>query len=206
MAVYKNGLVEITNVRPSVKYYQYMDELYRTLCSLMYMSLEDQLSYLVERYYPDTILEEAKTLITLAENYKSTEQYLTDLVLEASVPSSSDDYVNLTTVHSAKGLEYKTVFVLDLIDGVTPKTEENTDEDNEELRCLYVALTRAKKNLYLFAPRSYRSGGFNTYQTILSHFMNHDDVIATLDTSQSRMYLNRLRQKYNSFYSYPSGF
>ena len=220
MAVYKNGLVEITNIKTSVKYYDYMIELYKVLCSLMYMSLDDQLSYLVEDYYPNTALrtidlsnmstvakkekkdkiarqlEEAKMLIVLAANYKSAEQYLADLILEAVAPKSDEDYVNLTTIHSAKGLEYKTVFVMDLIDGVTPKTEKGTDDDNEELRCLYVALTRAKKNLYLFAPRSYCSGGFNTYQTLLSHFMNYNDVVQTLD-AQNNVALRQMRQQYS---------
>ena len=229
MAVYQNDLSELIKVKSSTKYYPYLEELYRTLCMLRHLPLESQLTFLIESYYPQTMVrtiqlsnresvakkewldkvlrqtEEAKMLITLAENYKTTEQYLIDIVLEATVPSSAEDYVNLTTIHSAKGLEYKVVFVLDLIEGVTPKTQARTDEDNEELRCLYVALTRAKNHLYICVPRSYRSGGCNMYQTVLSHFLNYDDVLTTVDV-QNPIVLRQLRQSYGYFYGYSSNF
>ena len=74
--------------------------------------------------------------------------------------------------------------------------------DNEELRCLYVALTRAKKNLYLFIPKQYQGGGFMTYQTIMSHFINHNNVLDTLDTTKIPSYeMQRVRNKYQSFNS-----
>lgn len=62
--------------------------------------------------------------------------------------------VLLTTMHSAKGLEFNTVFVLNLVDGVIPhhKSIKETDRE-EERRLLYVAVTRAKTNLYLYIPQ-----------------------------------------------------
>lgn len=232
MAVCSGGLDELLNVNPTVKYYPYLQELYTTLYSLTSLPLNKQLEFLIEDYYLNTVLrtidlssrnteakrdwknkvlgqlEEAQMLITLADNYQSTSQYLMDLALEVSAPKSDDDFVNVTTVHSAKGLEYKTVFVLDLIDGVTPKTQAGMEEDNEELRCLYVALTRAKKNLYLFVPKQYRAGGCNLYSTVLSHFINHNDVLKTLDVSNTNDLQTLRTQNYwgNSYGRYSYGY
>lgn len=224
LEVCQHGLHNITNVSPSAKYYKDLEELYRILTRLMSLPLQKQLEFVIDDYYLKTMLrtidlsnrnteaklewrnkvisqtEEAKVLISLADNYQSTIQYLMDLSLEAAIPRDGEDFVNVTTIHSAKGLEYKVVFVLDLIEGVTPKTSENTSEDNEELRCLYVALTRAKKNLYMFVPKQYNGVGFNTYQTTLSHFINYDNVMRTIDTTQIPDYeLKKVRNKYQSF-------
>ena len=55
----------------------------------------------------------------------------------------------LSTVHSAKGLEYDTVYLMDAVDGILPKEGEDTDTE-EERRLFYVAMTRAKQELYIF--------------------------------------------------------
>jgi DNA helicase-2/ATP-dependent DNA helicase PcrA len=56
-------------------------------------------------------------------------------------------------VHSVKGLEFEAVIILDCINGIFPNAdEEGSKEDNEELRCFYVALTRAKERLYFMCP------------------------------------------------------
>ena len=66
----------------------------------------------------------------------------------------SEGKVVISTIHSVKGLEFDTVIVLDCIDGIFPNAPEiGSKEDNEELRCFYVAVTRAKERLYLMCPR-----------------------------------------------------
>src|SRR5699024_4037368 len=71
---------------------------------------------------------------------------------------NSNSNITLSTVHQSKGLEYDSVFVIDLVDGEFPMKpqsldyEERKDEIEEERRLFYVAMTRAKYNLYLIAP------------------------------------------------------
>ena len=66
-------------------------------------------------------IEELKALYVLAKDYKSAKAFLTDAMLDMVVEKENDDSLNLTTIHSAKGLEYKVVFIMDAIDGMTPE-------------------------------------------------------------------------------------
>jgi DNA helicase-2/ATP-dependent DNA helicase PcrA len=66
------------------------------------------------------------------------------------------DKVILSTIHSAKGLEFNTVFIVGVEDGIFPSRAKDSDELEEERRLLYVAVTRAKRNLYI----SYSSSRF----------------------------------------------
>jgi len=103
-------------------------------------------------------------LLTIMQRYGSLGQFLTDMALEppnASTDSnlSTDNPDNnqmiLSTVHSAKGLEWHTVFVIWALDGRFPSVRalDNEDDLEEELRLLYVAATRAKENLFFVYPR-----------------------------------------------------
>jgi DNA helicase-2/ATP-dependent DNA helicase PcrA len=99
----------------------------------------------------------------IAQGFSSRERFLTDLALdppdatsdEAGVPSRDDDYLILSTIHSAKGLEWSQVFVLNVVDGCIPSDlgTGTTDEIDEERRLLYVAMTRAKSQLHLVVPQ-----------------------------------------------------
>lgn len=130
----------------------------------------DQLQRLLNYYYP--ILKEQyddypkrirdlEHLMVMAERYANLEEFLADLTLEppeTSVTevdaSDRDERLVLSTIHSAKGLEWHCVFVLWLVDGRFPSTYAFQDEDGleEERRLLYVAVTRAKRLLYLTFP------------------------------------------------------
>ncbi len=71
-----------------------------------------------------------------------------------------DDGVNLMTFHSSKGLEFDTVFIIDLVEGSVPSNRAKTEEEiEEERRALYVAMTRAKEKLYVLSSRE-RLGRF----------------------------------------------
>ena len=87
------------------------------------------------------------------------ERFLTELTLdppdptsdESGAPHRDDDYLILSTIHSAKGQEWKTVYVLNVVDGCMPSdlATGSTAELEEERRLLYVAMTRAKTTLHL---------------------------------------------------------
>jgi DNA helicase II / ATP-dependent DNA helicase PcrA len=70
------------------------------------------------------------------------------------VPLLDEDYLILSTIHSAKGQEWKAVFILNAVDGCIPSdlSTGSTEEIEEERRLLYVAMTRAKDHLYLLLP------------------------------------------------------
>ena len=95
----------------------------------------------------------------IAAGYPSRERFLTELTLDppdatsdqAGVPLLDEDYLILSTIHSAKGQEWKSVFVLNVVDGCIPSDlgTGTTAEIEEERRLLYVAMTRAKDHLHL---------------------------------------------------------
>lgn len=105
-----------------------------------------------------SLLEDFKKIAIKYENISKLLDALLTNNLNDKVGKSDDedeDNVIISTVHSAKGLEYKIVYVLNCVDKVFPSTtryEEGNAEDNEELRCFYVAITRAKDKLYIMSP------------------------------------------------------
>src|SRR6202034_3315634 len=74
-----------------------------------------------------------------------------------------EDYLILSTIHSAKGQEWKSVFVLNVVDGCIPSdlATGTTAEIEEERRLLYVAMTRAKDHLHLMVPHRFFTHGQN---------------------------------------------
>lgn len=105
------------------------------------------------------------TLVRIGANYGSRESFLTDLTLdppnstsdESGPPHRDDDFVILSTIHSAKGQEWKHVFVLNAVDGCIPSDlgTGSTAELEEERRLLYVAMTRAKDKLHIVVPQRF---------------------------------------------------
>ena len=87
---------------------------------------------------------------------------------------TEDERLVLSTIHSAKGLEWHSVFIIHLVDGYFPAVQslENEEDLEEERRLFYVAATRAQKNLYLITPeleaRSYRWHTFDPSGLIFS--------------------------------------
>ena len=79
---------------------------------------------------------------------------------QAARKTRMTDVVTLTTMHGSKGLEFHTVFVLDVVEGSIPHQKSETlEEREEERRLLYVAMTRAKQQLYLMVPKERHSKG-----------------------------------------------
>ena len=101
-------------------------------------------------------------LHTIAEGYPGVDEFLADLALEppdgsavdVDAPDRDDERLVLSTIHSAKGLEWQCVFVMWVVDGRFPSVYSFIAEDEleEERRLFYVAVTRAKRHLYLTYP------------------------------------------------------
>jgi len=121
----------------------------------------------LERIHDDAFVRRADLvqLAQIASTYRSRERFLTELTLdppgatsdEAGVPGLDDDYLILSTIHSAKGQEWKTVHVLNVVDGCVPSdmSTGTAEEVDEERRLLYVAMTRAKDHLHLMVPQRF---------------------------------------------------
>ena len=98
----------------------------------------------------------------ITERYKSVNELLTDLALEPpnesvvdiESPGPEEEYLTLSTIHSAKGLEWNTVFIIYALEGRFPTmySAGNDEELEEERRLMYVACTRAKENLFITYP------------------------------------------------------
>jgi len=121
----------------------------------------------LERLYDglDTRTADLEQLEQISGRYPTRERFLTELTLDppsaagdlAGDPLLDEDYLILSTVHSAKGQEWESVFVLNVADGNFPSEFATGKPEmiEEERRLLYVAMTRAKQSLSLIAPLRY---------------------------------------------------
>ena len=125
----------------------------------------------LERIHEDASVRQADLLQLeqIAAGYPSRARFLTELTLDppeatsdqAGVPLLDEDYLVLSTIHSAKGQEWRSVFVLNVVDGCIPSDlgTGTTAEIEEERRLLYVAMTRAKDSLHLVVPQRFFTYG-----------------------------------------------
>ncbi len=146
-----NKIVEMGDAKPSVQV-----EMIREFYSpLLLQNYED----------PAPRAADIEHLQQIAARYNTRQEFLSDLVLDppvstgdiAGVPSKDEDWLVLSTIHSAKGLEWDVVYLIHAADGCLPSdmatgTNEGIDE---ELRLTYVATTRAKDFLYVLWPLRY---------------------------------------------------
>ena len=114
---------------------------------------------------PTIRLRDLDQLEQIAGRYKSPARFITDLTLDppsstqdlAGPPLLDEDYLILSTIHSAKGCEWDIVYIIHAADGMIPSdmATGNDDEIEEERRLLYVAMTRARNTLNIFFPLRY---------------------------------------------------
>ena len=79
----------------------------------------------------------------------------TEVIKTQQKHSKDRNGVNLMTMHSSKGLEFQAVHIIEAVDGITPYKKAKTKaEKEEERRMFYVAMTRAKEELYIYCPRT----------------------------------------------------
>jgi DNA helicase-2/ATP-dependent DNA helicase PcrA len=152
---------------------------------------------LLERLYdyPAARVGDLDQLEQLSANYASRERFLSELTLdppgksgrEAGVPNLDEDYLVLSTIHSAKGQEWDAVYVMNLVDGCIPSdmATGKPEQIDEERRLLYVAMTRGREHLELIQPMRF----FSTHQPRLGTHHIHaprsrflpDDILHLFD-------------------------
>ncbi|WP_322788638.1 ATP-dependent helicase [Paraburkholderia megapolitana] len=154
----------------------------------------------LERNHEDAAIRHADVLQmeSIAGTYPSRERFLTELTLdppdatsdESGVPLLDEDYLILSTIHSAKGQEWRNVFVLNGVDGCIPSDlgTGSEEEIDEERRLLYVAMTRAKEDLHIVVPQRFyvhnqthlgdRHVWASRTRFIPAHLMSHFDAYA----------------------------
>lgn len=151
---------------------------------------------LLHRLYenPGARARDLVSLEQIASGYRTRREFLVDLQLDppnstsdiAGPPYKNDDWLVLSTIHSAKGCEWDVVYLIHAADGFLPSdmAAGSTEEIEEELRLTYVALTRAKTFLYISWPLRYYYKWYaltdnSTYAQLCRFFT--PDVLKTLD-------------------------
>jgi DNA helicase-2/ATP-dependent DNA helicase PcrA len=152
----------------------------------------------MERIYESASVRagDLEQLERIAQQFATREQFLSEMALDppqatgdiSGPPHLDEDYLVLSTIHSAKGQEWDAVYLLNVADGEFPSefSTGRADQIEEERRLLYVAMTRARNELHLIAPLKYyvtsqsRMGDRHVYGA-RSRFLT-DTVMSKLDT------------------------
>ncbi len=125
----------------------------------------------------NTRSDDIEQLIRFAWQYGTLTDFLTELTLMSSSEEGDDadarPRIKLSTIHQAKGLEWSSVFIIWLVEGRFPNQNniESVDEEEEERRLFYVAVTRAKDSLYLLSPQWARDRGGSSVRMDPSRFL-----------------------------------
>jgi DNA helicase-2/ATP-dependent DNA helicase PcrA len=176
MDLVAKGIVSIKNSPELLPKNQFKDNLYK-LFDLLYQihtknTLPAEKAEVVFNYYEPIFKDtyddwnkrkkDLEIFMNISENYKSLDSFLSDMALEPPQDSVVDinaedkerEFVTLSTIHSAKGLEWHSVFIIHAIDGFFPSAQsfDKFESLEEERRLMYVASTRAKQNLYVCYP------------------------------------------------------
>ncbi len=127
--------------------------------------------------------KELSMLRGMAQRYKTLKEFLADVSVDPDKEGPDDsEYVTLSTVHSAKGLEWGRVFLIGLVDGVFPSSRSLINDDasdvEEEQRLFYVAVTRAKEELHLSL---YNKGGSEKTPGRICRFLAARNVKETVE-------------------------
>lgn len=138
-----------------------------------------------------------EVVLQMSERYDSLSEMLADFVIEAPKINKnskfSEDRLTLSTIHSAKGLEWGVVYLIGVIDGVMPSNQTLDDEDEveEEHRLFYVAITRAKNHLFLSMHQVGRNMGMTQFNT-LSRFVSAPNVLDKLEIEGGREFEKKI--------------
>lgn len=144
-----------------------------------------------------------------ANDEPTIEDYLQSITLSRDIDTLDEEgnYVSLMTIHSAKGLEFKVVFVIGLVDGVLPlsRAYNSTDpnELEEERRLMYVAATRAKEELFLSRPTTkFNFESRRAEGTIPSRFLKEAGIIEENKPKENNGYTNSYSNGYSGGYGF----
>ena len=136
----------------------------------------------------NTRINDLETLKKIAYRYDSLQDLLSDFAIELPDAHGSGHalehkkQVTLSTIHSAKGMEWEAVFLIGLIDGVFPVSFSLNDEEGieEERRLFYVGLTRAKSHLFITFHHENNRGSMNQFNKI-SRFIDNSSIMSRLE-------------------------
>ena len=154
-------------------------------------------------------IKELEVFVTAAKDYKTLREFLNAYFLDEddSTRASEEDqeYLTLSTVHSAKGLEWEKVIIINLVDKSFPSAKSiDNGELEEELRLMYVAFTRAKETLELYWPETslIRSNeGWHTVYNQISMFLNNSSIQRHVnDTGSAKPAKKNIYDYSNGFY------
>ncbi|WP_379544050.1 ATP-dependent helicase [Psychrobacter sp. R86515] len=205
-----NNAFESLLAAPFAKKSDQLEPLYHALAKAQQAeSVETAIEHILEFYIPVLKLiednwrertEDFRVLKNLATEHTSLDSFLENLALDPPNDSvavmgnldngqdSSNDKVTISTIHSAKGLEWPVVFVNSLVDGITPHHRSLDDFEalEEERKLFYVACSRAKTQLYLTAPNYFSSysGYFDKPSRFIAE-LSADEV--TVETTRRTM-------------------
>ncbi len=150
---------------------------------------------------------DCNALIEVAAGYKDVRSLVNDLTLntDSDKKKKEKDHLTLSTVHSAKGLEWPIVFVIHAFDGRLPKLNKEGEGDlEEELRIAYVAVTRPYRKLVLTYPGTIKYYK-DTIPTQMCRFLREadDSLYEFMDKSDpSRAWRQRQQQRYRRRFRY----
>lgn len=136
----------ITYIRKGIGY----DEYIKDYAQYRHINAQDLYSLL------DEIQESAEGYFTYEEWFAHMEEYKKELERQTKETEASQgtNRIEMVTLHSSKGLEYKIVFIIDAVEGVIPHQKAALDDDiEEERRMFYVGMTRAKEQLHIYATK-----------------------------------------------------
>jgi DNA helicase-2/ATP-dependent DNA helicase PcrA len=139
------------------------EDLLKAPAEMVQAAFKDEYESYLKNKYPDyqSRMEDINQLIHFSQQYSSAESLLSELALLSSVTAEDvteggyeDERVKLSTIHQAKGLEWDIVFIIWLVEGRFPSARSlnSTESEEEERRLFYVAMTRARDELYLGYP------------------------------------------------------
>ena len=158
----------ITYIRQAMDYDSYLNEY--AVCRKM--KPEELFDVINE------IAEVSKQYNTFSDWYAHIEDYTAELILQAASNNKQSNAVELATMHSSKGLEYNTVFILDTVEGVIPHTKAVLEEDlEEERRMFYVAVTRAKENLHIYSTQERFNKKVSVSRFVSEMQIDFEDVV-----------------------------
>ncbi len=154
--------------------------------------------YLKSQYldYEDR-LEDIKQLLSFAKQSSSLGDFLAEMSLQTELFSFSDDNnqdkLVLSTIHQAKGLEWQVVFIINLINGHFPNSRALKEKNGleEERRLFYVAVTRAKKYLFLSYSQTGRFGDFDSKPSLFLEEIRHKNLFFANDQNNINVFDNK---------------
>ncbi len=206
------GIHYLNDIPQNDKNFLTLHKLYKLLSNIEKedVNISEKIKLIIDYYMPllknkydnyNKRIQDLFILMELAKKYKTIESFLTDMALEPPNQSQIDveqtdkeeEILTLSTIHSAKGLEWHTVFIINLTDGSLPSTYSiDTNNIEEERRLFYVAATRAKRNLFLVVPNYYNIYNYNQFSIEANPFSEPSRFLKEIPN------LEELTEKINS--------